>query len=98
MRFVSVRELRGQSAAVWKALAKEKDLIVTSNGKPIALLSATSDESLEESLSALRRADEDRAHVAATAMQQASVKAGTDRLSLQDINAEIDATRRQRIR
>ena len=41
MRFVSVRELRGQSAAVWKALAKEKDLIVTSNGKPIALLSAT---------------------------------------------------------
>ena len=41
MRFVSVRELRGQSAAVWKALAEEKDLVVTSNGKPIALLSAT---------------------------------------------------------
>ena len=95
MRFVSVRELRGQSAAVWKALAKEKDLIVTSNGKPIALLSATSDESLEESLSALRRA---RAQAAATAMQQASVKAGTDQLSLQDINAEIDATRSQRTR
>lgn len=93
MRFVSVRELRGQSAAVWKMLANEKDLIVTSNGKPVALLSAMSDENLEESLSALRRA---RAQVAATAMQQASVRAGTDRLSLQDINAEIDATRRQR--
>ena len=48
MRFVSVRELRGQSAAVWKALAEEKDLVVTSNGRPIALLSATSDETLEE--------------------------------------------------
>lgn len=95
MRFVSVRELRGQSAAVWKTLAKEKDLIVTSNGKPIALLSAASDENLEESLSALRRA---RAQAAATAMQQASVRAGTDRLSLQDINAEIDAARRQRNR
>lgn len=95
MRFVSVRELRGQSAAVWKTLAKEKDLIVTSNGKPIALLSATSDENLEDSLSALRRA---RAQAAATAMQQASVRAGTDRLSQQDINAEIDATRRQRSR
>ena len=95
MRFVSVRELRGQSAAVWKTLANEKDLIVTSNGKPIALLSAMSDENLEESLSALRRA---RAQAAATAMQQASVRAGTDRLSLQDINAEIDATRRQRRR
>lgn len=95
MRFVSVRELRGQSAAVWKRLADEKDLIVTSNGKPIALLSATSDENLEESLSALRRA---RAQAAATAMQQASVRAGTDRLSLHDINAEIVATRRQRNR
>ena len=95
MRFVSVRELRGQSAAVWKTLAKEKDLVVTSNGKPIALLSATSDENLEDSLSALRRA---RAQAAATAMQQASVRAGADRLSQQDINAEIDATRRQRSR
>ncbi len=95
MRFVSVRELRGQSAAVWKMLANEKDLIVTSNGKPVALLSAMSDENLEESLSALRRA---RAQVAATAMQQASVRAGTDRLTLQDINTEIDATRRQRSR
>lgn len=56
MRFVSVRELRGRSAAIWKELAKEKDLVITSNGKPIALLSATSEENLEESLVAVRRA------------------------------------------
>ena len=95
MRFVSVRELRGQSAAVWKALAEEKDLVVTSNGKPIALLSATSDETLEESLGAVRRA---RAQAAASAMQQASLKAGTDRLSLDDINTQIDDARARRAR
>ena len=95
MRFVSVRELRGQSAAVWKALAEEKDLVVTSNGKPIALLSATSDETLEESLGAVRRA---RAETAVVAMQQASLKAGTDRMSLDDINAEIAAARAERTR
>ena len=95
MRFVSVRELRGQSAAVWKALAEEKDMVVTSNGKPIALLSATSDETLEESLGAVRRA---RAQAAATAMQQASLKAGTDRMSLDDINTEIGAARARRAR
>lgn len=95
MRFVSVRELRGQSAAVWKALAVEKDLVVTSNGKPIALLSATSDETLEESLGAVRRA---RAQAAASAMQQASLKAGTDRLSLDDINTQIDDARARRAR
>ena len=95
MRFVSVRELRGRSAAVWKALAEEKDLVVTSNGKPIALLSATSGAFLEESLGAVRRA---RAQAAATAMQQASRKAGTDRMSIDDINVEIDAARAARTR
>jgi antitoxin (DNA-binding transcriptional repressor) of toxin-antitoxin stability system len=95
MRFVSVRELRGKSAAIWKELADEKDLVVTSNGKPIALLSATSEELLEESLVAVRRA---RALAAVTAMQQASLKAGTDRLSLKEIGAEIAAVRKGRSR
>ena len=95
MRFVSVRELRERSASVWKALVEEKDMVITSNGKPIALLSATSGESLEESLSALRRA---RAQGAVTAMQQASLKAGSDRMSLDDINAEISAARAERAR
>ncbi len=95
MRFVSVRELRERLASIWKALVEEKDMVITSNGKPIALLSATSGESLEESLSALRRA---RAQAAATAMQQASLKAGSDRMSLDDINAEISAARTERAR
>ena len=93
MRFVSVRELRNQSASVWKALSEEKDLVITSNGKPIALLSAIVEEDLEASLGAVRRAC---AQAAATALQQASLKAGTDRLSLEDINAEINAARRER--
>ncbi len=95
MRFVSVRELRNQSASVWKVLSEEKDLVITSNGKPIALLSAMVEEDLEASLGAVRRA---RAQAAATALQQASLQAGTDRLSLEDINAEINAARRERAR
>ena len=95
MRFVSVRELRERSASIWKALAEEKYLVITSNGKPIALLSATSGESLEESLDALRRA---RAQAAASAMQRAAQRAGSDRISLDDINAEISAARAERTR
>ena len=93
MRFVSVCELRGRSASVWKALTEEKELVVTSNGKPIALLCATSEESLEESLSAVRRA---RAQAAMSAMQQASLKTGTDRMSIDDINREIATARAER--
>ncbi len=95
MRFISVRELRGRSAAVWRTLADEKDLVVTAHGKPIAVLSATSEEHLEESLRAVRRA---RARAAVAAIQQASRHRGTDRLSLDEINAEVDAVRRPRRR
>jgi hypothetical protein len=66
---------------------------VISNGKPIAPPPAASDETLDESLRLLRRSS---AQVAAKAMQQASKGAGTDRLSLEEINAEIEASRRQR--
>ncbi|MCY3758130.1 MAG: hypothetical protein OXG96_10445 [Acidobacteria bacterium] len=66
---------------------------MTSNREPVAPPSATSDKTLDESLRALRRS---RAQVAAKAMQQSSKGAGTDRLSLEEINAEIEASRRER--
>ena len=93
MGFVSVRELRTRSAAVWDALSEEKDLVVTSNGKPIAVLSATTASTLEASLAALRQA---RAQLAVAAMQERARETGADRLTLDDINAEIQAVRRQR--
>ncbi len=92
MRFVNVRKLRGWSVGVWKELTEEKDLVITSNGKPIALLSATFEETLEESLAAGRRI---RALSAATAMQQASLKAGTDRLTDKEIDVEMEAARQE---
>ena len=93
MNFVSVRELRSRSADVWHALAREKDLVVTSNGKPIAVLSATSGATLEESLAALRQA---RAQIAVAAMQRRAAETGADRMTLDEVNTEIDAVRRSR--
>ena len=61
MTFVSVRELRSRSAAVWQALDEERHLVVTSNGKPIAVLCATSPETFDDTLAALRQADALRA-------------------------------------
>lgn len=95
MDFISVRQLRTESAAVWDALAESKDLVITSNGRPIALLSATSATTLEASLAALRQA---RAQLAVAAMQQRARETGADRLTLDDVNAEIDAARRERDR
>jgi antitoxin (DNA-binding transcriptional repressor) of toxin-antitoxin stability system len=95
MKFITVRDLRGRPAEVWSKLSRDKDLVLTSNGKPIAILSAVSEDTLEGSLVALRQA---RAIAAVEAMQSQSMAAGTDKLTVEDINAEIAATRKARRR
>lgn len=93
MRFVSVRDLRGRSAEIWRDLPDERELVITNNGRPVAILAAVDESNLEESLSAFRQA---RAVDAVAKLQQRSVVAGTDRLSMDDIDAEIKAVRSQR--
>ena len=74
-------------------MAEEKELVVTSNGKPIAILSAVQEDRLEETLAAIRRA---RAMAAVDAMQQHALKMGLDTMTLEDINAVIAAVRKER--
>ena len=93
MQFVSVRDFRSKTAQVWKRLDAERELVITSNGRPIAILSAVSPELLEKSLGAIRTA---RAMMAVDLMQQRSVERGLDRLTLDEINAEIEAVRKNR--
>ncbi len=95
MKFITVRELRGRSGQVWSKLARERNIILTSNGKPIAILSAVSEETFEESLAAVRRA---RAVAAVEQLQRQSVRAGTDKLSSAEIAAEVRASRKARRR
>ena len=95
MRFISVRDLRGKSAEIWRRVSAEKDLVVTSNGRPIAILSTVSEDSIEESLTAIRQA---RAVQAVASMQRSSIAAGRDRLPQAAIETEIRAVRRARAR
>lgn len=95
MKFISVRDLRGKSAEVWKNLPAERELIVTSNGRPIAILSAVNESNLEESLSAFRQA---RAVEAVMSLQRQSTVQGTDRITMEEIDAEIKIVRKKRQR
>ncbi len=95
MKFVSVRDLRGKSAQVWKELPEEREMIITSNGRPIAILAAISETNLEESLAAFRRA---RAVEAVASLQRRSVEQGADGITLDEINAGIGAVRKERAR
>ncbi len=93
MEFISVRDLRSRSAAVWDSLAENQDLVVTSNGKPVAVLSAATASTLDATLTALRQA---RAQLAVVEMQRRAREAGLDQWSLEQVNAEIQAARRER--
>ncbi len=95
MRFVSVRDLREKSGSLWKNLPGEGEMVITSNGRPIAILAAVNESNLEESLSAFRRA---RAIEAVAALQRRSVEQGTHRISREEIEAEIKTVRGKRSR
>jgi antitoxin (DNA-binding transcriptional repressor) of toxin-antitoxin stability system len=93
MKFLSVRDLRGKSAEVWKELPEEREMVITSNGRPIAILAAISESNLEESLAAFRQA---RAVEAVASLQRRSVDKGTDKIMMDEIDEEIKAVRKKR--
>ena len=93
MKFLSVRDLRSKSAQVWQDLPLERELIITSNGRPIAILAAINESNLEESLTAFRQA---RAVEAVASLQCRSASQGGNKISFDEINAEIRAVRKNR--
>jgi prevent-host-death family protein len=93
MKFVSVRELRLKPADVWKLAKRERNVILTSNGRPIAILTGVDDETFEAELDVIERA---RALRALDRIQRESVRKGTDKMTQRQIEEEIAAARRGR--
>jgi antitoxin (DNA-binding transcriptional repressor) of toxin-antitoxin stability system len=94
MRFISVRDLNTKPKEIWTKI-KGEEVVVTSNGKPIAVLSAVTEETLDKTLQAIRRS---RALLALEEMQKRSLEAGLDRLTDTEMESEIRAVRRERKR
>ena len=93
MKFISVRDFRTSPAKIWKELPIEQELVITNNGKPIALLTPLSDVTLEDTLSAVRKA---KASNAVRLMQQKSINLQNNEINLEEIEDEIRETRIQK--
>ncbi|MFI5360783.1 MAG: type II toxin-antitoxin system Phd/YefM family antitoxin [Elusimicrobiota bacterium] len=93
MKTVTVRDLRARTARVWKELVRDRELIVTSNGRPVAVLSTADAETVDETLAAFRQARASRAVLKA---QIQSVRSGKDKLSAVEIEKEISDVRGRR--
>jgi antitoxin (DNA-binding transcriptional repressor) of toxin-antitoxin stability system len=86
LKFISVRDFMIKPGDVWKELKINKDVVITSNGKPIAILNPVDDSNLESSITALRR---ERALLALEEIQRETVSKGPDKLTDKEIEEEI---------
>ena len=95
MSTISVSDLKKRSAKQWAKSAKIRDLVITAQGRPVAVLLPVDASSLNPTLSTLRSV---RALQAQAALQRASAANGTDKLTMADIDTEIATARRSRRR
>ena len=94
MKFLSTRELRNRPGFV-RELAQKEDLVLTVNGKPIAMLLGVEEGELEETVRAVRQA---RAQRALSRMRREAARRGRDKSSASVIDGEIRAVRSKRKR
>jgi antitoxin (DNA-binding transcriptional repressor) of toxin-antitoxin stability system len=94
MRFISVRDLNTKPKEIWSKI-KDEEVIITSNGKPIALLSGVTEETLEKTVRAIRRS---RALIALEEMQKKAIASRFDKWTDSQIESEIRAVRKSRKR
>jgi prevent-host-death family protein len=93
MEFITVRDLRLRPAEVWNKLRQQHEIILTSNGRPVAVIAGVEEGDVEETVVAFRRA---RAQAAVSRLRRASAEREIDKLSAAEIEAEIAQARRAR--
>jgi prevent-host-death family protein len=93
MEFVTIRDLRLKPGDVWEKLRQQREIILTSNGRPVAVIAGVGENDVEETVAALRRA---RAQAAVSRLRRAAAERGTNKLPAAEIEAEIVQVRRER--
>lgn len=93
MKFVTARELRVEQGKVFKVLKEDNDVVVTSRGKPIAIMKAVEEGDLEVTMQDLRRVRNLRL---LREIQETARKSGLSKMTMAEIDKEIQAVRRAR--
>jgi antitoxin (DNA-binding transcriptional repressor) of toxin-antitoxin stability system len=93
MKFISIRDLRGNTARLRKDLKAEREVVITANGRPFAVMTQVEPDKLEDEILAIRRA---RARGALSRIRAKAKTEGLDRLTMEQINGIIAETRRER--
>jgi PHD/YefM family antitoxin component YafN of YafNO toxin-antitoxin module len=95
MKFVPTRALRINPSEVWRLLGQERDLVITSNGKPVGVLTLADEDSLEDVLATLRQG---RAQAALAEIRRVAAGRGLHRLTQRRVQEIVQKTRKPRQR
>jgi hypothetical protein len=93
MEFLTVRELSKSPKETLTRLSKDGKAVLTNNGKPQALIFKIDGDSFERTLSLLQKLEFMQT---VSEMRLASMQNGNAEMSLDEINAEISAARKER--
>ncbi len=95
MKTLTIRDFRTRPRQAQRTIAEEGEALLTSNGRPVALLLRVDSDSLDETMETLRRA---RALQALREIRRNARNRGLDRLGTREINAIIARSRKDRRR
>ena len=93
MKLIAIQDLK-QPRRLKERLLAEKELLLTSDGRPVAVLvNVDASEDPETMIQSIR---DSRSRMALSRVREAAARSGAARLSLAEINREIAATRKAR--
>jgi PHD/YefM family antitoxin component YafN of YafNO toxin-antitoxin module len=95
MKTLTIRDFRTRPREAQKTLATAGEAILTSNGRPVALMLRVDGDTLEETMETVRRA---RSLQALREIRREAKARGLDRLSAKGIDAIIARSRKARRR
>lgn len=95
MKTVTIRDFRTRPRQVREALKREREAVLTANGRPVAVMIPVDAGSIDQTIETLRRA---RALEAIRAIRSDAQQRGMGRMSAKAIDAVIAKTRKARSR
>ncbi|MYN64612.1 MAG: type II toxin-antitoxin system Phd/YefM family antitoxin [Acidobacteria bacterium] len=95
MKTVTIRDLRTRPRQIRESLAREREALLTANGRPVAVLLPVNAGTVDETIETVRRA---RGLEALRAIRDESRSRGTASMSAKEIDALIARVRRARPR
>jgi len=93
MKFITIRDLRSNTARLRKDLETDREVVVTAHGRPFAVMTRVEPDRVEEEILAIRRA---RAGAALSRIREKAKADGLDRITMDEIDAVIAKVRGER--